>query len=146
MDEMGKRLLDLKKLKKLNAERTRGKWCARTTRMYDDDEGDQYTSTVGPVTKKEHWNTDSGYPGYGMSEVDAKFVAEAANSMDAIIAELEILREVASHATRLKMLFGYYLGSETEVTMDRDAALKLFYELEKWRKLKVWAEAGSERA
>ncbi len=65
--------------------------------MEDPDPADDIW-TVGPLADDENWQTDSGYPGYGLRYVDAAFCAEARTMVPALLAEVRRLRAEVPHA------------------------------------------------
>lgn len=102
-------MIDLEKLKKLNAERTQGPW------SYNDQYISSYHTTlcsnlVAMVLHKspeEDDEYDSFWckPGTATQIKNGEFIAELANSLPAIIAELDGLRKVAEAARNEALSF-----------------------------------------
>lgn len=88
-------MIDLEKLKKLNAERTPGPW------KYINNKDMSLSSQIYPILSEHMGYFDET----ACTFKDWEFIAELANSLPAIIAELEALRKVADVARNEALSF-----------------------------------------
>lgn len=99
-------MIDLEKLKKLNAERTPGVFSVDTYAPYED-----------PTEPNMYAIRYSGRPLIDRIErkEDAEFFCELANSLPAIIAELESLRKVAAAARKYAGKTHLFTGGDCSI-------------------------------
>ncbi len=63
-------------------------WFATRDR-YTNDERDNVW-TVSPDPNETGWETDSGFPGYGLSKADAEYICRAVNSHEGLVSALKL--------------------------------------------------------
>ena len=63
-------------------------WFATRDR-YTNDERDNVW-TVSPDPNETGWETDSGFPGYGLSKADAEYICRAVNSHEGLVEAVRI--------------------------------------------------------
>lgn len=81
-------------LRKLNGERTRIKWADLSNNR--DIDATVIWDTGPEDTLKHNANPHDGIP---LTDIDYRFCCEAANQMDALLGELQILRDMAKEVT-----------------------------------------------
>ena len=116
-------MVDVKELRRLLAEATERPWYASDApygtpdrlcpHTHWDDETDwseekaavhrshtEQSWTVSRAPDGAGWNTDGGYPGYGLCQHDADLIAAAVNALPALLDELESARAALTNAAR----------------------------------------------